>query len=115
MQKSIVSILKMLLIVALVNTGLIFLCAAVSNLILSDDGTIVLMVMMIYSVCAFLLGKMSSNIIKRKRLLVGLCAGITYFAVIFIAGLCAGNGMEFGNVIRSMIICLASACIGAIF
>ncbi len=80
-----------------------------------SDSQIVLCVVVIYAVGSFISGFGLGKLKREKRLLYGLAAGATYFALIFIISVMnSGNIEDIGLLLRNLLICAAAGAIGGI-
>ncbi len=115
MQK-IIQVLKVAAAAVLVSVVLIFLCAFIAYKLRLTQAQLGIMAMVIYAVGSFIAGFGVGKLKQEKRLLWGICAGITYFAVILAVSIAAGGGFhaDVGRLIRSVLICIAAGTIGAI-
>ena len=115
MQK-IIQVLKVAAAAVLISVVLIFLCAFIAYKLRLTQAQLGIMAMVIYAVGSFIAGFGVGRLKKEKRLLWGICAGITYLAVILAVSIAAGGGFhaDAGRLIRSVLICIAAGTIGAI-
>lgn len=114
MSKSI-SILKITIATIMLTVVLIFVGALISYWLKCDDSQMDLLVSAIYAISCFFFGFLLAGVERRRRLLCGMIAGFTYFAIVIIIALILSKGLDnWSKIVSRLLICLASGIIGAI-
>lgn len=108
-------ILKVAIAALISSIILILIMALLAFKLQLSDSQIVLCVVVIYAIGSFIAGFGLGKLKKEKRLLYGLAAGTTYFALIFIISVMNTGAIDdIALLLRNLLICACAGAIGGI-
>lgn len=109
-----ISVLKVALAAVLVSLILLLVMAFVAWKLSLKESQLSLLVTLVYVIGSFVSGFGMARLMKGKRLMYGVLAGFTYFAIVLLAGIVINKGFDMGVklLIGNFAICASAGGIG---
>ncbi len=111
---SVLSILKILLVMYLLTGALLLILAAMLYKMQLTENAVSVGIVVIYAISGFLGGFLSGKVMKTKRFFWGMIMGGAYFLILVLGSILFQKGinMELSRFFTTLILCTASGMIG---